>query len=112
MNDMLKKEWNKKIKSMFTLKEVNIPKVDVAPYRDWRTVVIIFFVVLVLSLGFNAYIFLEINSGSFFVTTPKGAELTKFDSEGLTRVLDDLLAKEVIFEKLKNESVSLIDPSI
>ncbi len=97
---------------MFTPKEVNTQKADIMPYRDWRNVVIIFFVGLVLSLGLNAYMFLEINQGSFFAATPNSEESTKFNSGGLTRVLDDLLIKEATFEKLKTKSIPTVDPSI
>ncbi len=97
---------------MFSSKEANIPKAKIAPYCDWRIVVIIFSVGLVLSLGFNSYVFFEINSGSFFVTTPSGEESAKFNKDGLSKVLEELSAKEATFEKLKTENISVVDPSL
>ncbi len=97
---------------MFTLKEVNTSKVETAPYHDWRNVVILFFVGLVSLIGFNSHMFLEINRGSFFATTPRSEEFAKFNSDGLMRVLNNLLAKESTFEKLKTERVPVIDPSL
>ncbi len=111
MNNMLKKEWIKKIKSLLILKKASTQKIDIAPYRDWRTVVITFFIGLVFSLGLNAYLFMEINKGSFFVATQNGEELIKFNKEGLTKVLEELQVKEVVFEELKTKGLPMVDPS-
>lgn len=109
---MLKKDWKKELKKLFASKGIDASKVGITPYRDWRTVVAVFFVALSASIGFNVYMFIEINQGGFFTNTPKGIDGVKFDRDGLARVLDELVAREAIFEKLKTESVPVIDPSI
>ncbi|HAT68791.1 MAG: hypothetical protein A2481_03690 [Candidatus Yonathbacteria bacterium RIFOXYC2_FULL_47_9] len=109
---MFKKDWNKEFKKMTASKGVDPFKVEPTPYRDWRFLVIGFFVILTSSIGFNIYMSIEINRDSFFTTTPKVEEGTHFNSEGLAIVLGDLASKEVAFEKLRIEGVPVVDPSL
>lgn len=109
---MFKKDWNKEFKKMTASKGSDPFKAETTPYRDWRYVVEGFFLALTLSVGFNIYMSIEINRDSFFTTTPKSDPGVVFNSEGLTAVLGNLTAKEVAFEKLRTEGVSVVDPSL
>lgn len=109
---MLKKDWGKEFKKLTTSKGFDVSKKEPAPYHDWRLLVIGFFVALVLSVGFNIYMSIEINRDSFFTTTPKVEQGVVFNSEGLTWVLQDLASKEAAFEKLKTEGLPVVDPSL
>ena len=109
---MFKKDWNKEFKKLTASKGVDQFKVEPTPYRDWRLLVLSFFTLLVVSVGFNIYMSIEINRDSFFTTTPKIEEGTVFNSEGLTAVLADLATKEATFEKLRTEGVVVVDPSL
>ena len=109
---MLKKDWNKEFKKLFASKGSDPLKAEPTPYRDWRIIVLSFFAGLMVSLGFNIYMSIEINRDSFFTTTPKVEQGVVFNSEGLTTVLGALAAKEAAFEKLRTEGVSVVDPSL
>lgn len=109
---MVKKDWNKEFKKLTASKGVDPSKKEPTPYRDWRLLVMGFFLTLVLSVGFNIYMSIEINRDSFFTTTPKVEEGVSFNSEGLIVVLEDLASKEAAFEKIRTEGVSVVDPSL
>lgn len=109
---MLKKDWVKKFKKLFSSKGSDPMRMEVAPYRDWRIVVMSFFAGLVVSLGFNIYMSIEINRDSFFTATPKSGEEVALNKEGLEKVLAGFAEKEATFEKVKTEGVSVVDPSL
>lgn len=109
---MLKKDWNKEFKKLTASKGSDPFKAEPTPYRDWRSLAMGFFAVLTLSVGFNIYMSIEINRDSFFTTTPTSDTGVVFNSEGLTAVLGNLAAKETVFEKLRTEGVSVVDPSL
>ncbi len=109
---MFKKDWNKEFKKLTASKGSDPFKAEPTPYRDWRSLVIGFFLLLCLSVGFNIYMSIEINRDSFFTTTPKSEPGVVFNSEGLSAVLGGLAEKEATFEKIRTEGVSVVDPSL
>ena len=109
---MPKKDWKAELKKLTYSKGVDALKMEITPYRDWRIVVIVFFIVLVSSIGFNVYVFIEINSDTFFSSAPKSTGVIKFNEEGLTKVVAGLDEKRAIFEKVKKDGVAITDPSL
>ncbi|MBI3634560.1 MAG: hypothetical protein HY228_03015 [Candidatus Yonathbacteria bacterium] len=116
---MLKKDLNKKTKNLFSLKgiislwrDADPSKIEIAPYRDWRIMGIVFFVILLASFGFNMYLLFEVNRDNFFVVPEVKSQGMSFDREGLNRVLDLIATREATFEKLKTETVKVNDPSL
>lgn len=87
-------------------------KMEITPYRDWRIIVIAFFSGMAVALGFNIYMSKQI-SGDGFVTATSGAtNMIKFDAAGLEKAITTINSKEALFEKVKNEGVATVDPSI
>lgn len=109
---MFKKDWFKKFKKISSSKGSDPMKMEISPYRDWRIVAMSFFAGLVVSLGFNIYMSIEINRDSFFTATPKSGEEISFNKEGLAKVLAVFAEKEALFEKAKTEGVTVVDPSL
>lgn len=109
---MPKKDWTAELKKLTYSKGVDKLKMEITPYRDWRVVVIIFFIALVGSFAFNIYMSIEINRDSFFATAPKTTGVIKFNEEGLAKVIKILDEKEALFEKAKTEGVTIVDPSL
>lgn len=109
---MPKKDWNAEFKKLTYSKGVDALKMEITPYRDWRIVVILFFIVLVSSIGYNSYVFIEINRDTFFTAAPKSTGVIKFNDEGLAKVVAGLDEKAALFEKVKKEGVAIVDPSI
>lgn len=109
---MPKKDWKAEFKKLTVSKGTDALKMEITPYRDWRIVVTVFFIGLVISLGFNIYMSIEINSDSFFATAPKSTGVIKFNEEGLAKVIAGFDEKSALFEKVKKEGVAVVDPSL
>lgn len=97
---------------MFSSKGADHLKMEITPYRDWRVVIGAFFLGLVVSLGFNIFMSININSDNFFATAPKSGGGVTLNKDGLTKILAELAGKESIFEKVKKEGVVVTDPSL
>lgn len=85
---------------------------EITPYRDWRILVTMFFVGLVVSIGFNVYMSTEISRDSFFTVTPKAFDGVKLNDDGLAKVIVDIDEKAARFETIKSEGVQVVDPSL
>lgn len=109
---MLKNYFNKeKFKKLFDSKGIDSLKAEAAPFRDWKILVISFFVGLSLSLAFNIYMSLQINNDSFFTATTQKYAGPVLNREGLVKVLADLTAKEAFLSKPTSEALTVVDPS-
>lgn len=109
---MFKKNLEVLFKKVAHSKGVDTQKMEITPYRDWRTVVTIFFVGLTVSLGFNIYMSTEINRDNFFVTAPKVTGVIKLNEKGFTKIITEIEEKAARFEKVKTEGVAVADPSL
>lgn len=109
---MPKKDWKAEFKKLTYSKGADALKMEITPYRDWRVVVIVFFIGLIGSMGFNIYMLIEIDRDTFFVAAPKSTGVITFNEEGLAKVVSGIDAKEALFEKTKTEGVSVVDPSL
>lgn len=109
---MPKKDWEKTIKKLFTSRGVDTLKIEPTPYRDWGIIVGVFFLGLIVSLGFNVYMSMKINSDDFFVAPKSEANGPVLNKIGLEKVLTELSEKETYSLKVIKEGVSVIDPSL
>lgn len=109
---MKKIDWKAELKKLTTTKGSDPLKMEITPYRDWRVVVIVFFVGLLTSFGFNIYMSIEINRDSFFAAAPKSTGVIKFNEDGLSKVITGIDEKAARFEKIKTEGVDVVDPSL
>lgn len=109
---MPKKDWKAELKKLTYSKGSDPLKMDITPYRDWRILVIASFLGLVGALGYNIYITIQINSDVFSVVTQKSSGVAKFNEEGLTKLVLSIDQKAAIFEKIRNEGMAVVDPSI
>lgn len=108
---MFKKDWLTRLKKLHVSKGTDPLKMEITPFRDWRVVVVTFFVGLILATGFNAYMSIQINSDNFFTAAPQSGDTVTFNKDGLEKVLAGFADKEVLFEKAKTEKSSVVDPS-
>lgn len=116
---MIKKDLIKRIKNFLSLRGItsllrgsDSSKMEIAPYRDWRILGVGFFIIFLLSFGFNMYILYEVNRDNFFVVPEIKSQGVLFNREGLNRVLNTITTRESIFEKLKTETMKVNDPSL
>lgn len=109
---MQKKDLEKSIKKLFATKGTDVSKIEPSPYRDWGVIVSVFFFGLIISLGFNIFMSIKINSDDFFATPKNEEGGVVLDKAGLDKVLTELSAKEANSQKVINEKVSIVDPSL
>jgi hypothetical protein len=95
----------------FSSKGADPLKMEATPYRDWKIIIVGFFVGLVISLGLNIYMSYQINSDTFLSPTAKKYEGLVLNRDGLARVLVDLATKDAVHSGRATSSVSVIDPS-
>lgn len=109
---MKKINIEEEFKKLTTTKGVDPQKQEIAPYRDWRILVVTFFVGLAVSFAYNIYMAVQINKDSFFATEARPAGVTKFNDVDLAKVITVMDQKAALFEKTKTENISIVDPSI
>lgn len=100
------------LKKLTYSKGTDALKMEITPYRDWRIVVIVFFVGLIASFSFNLYISININRESFFDVPMRSGGVTKFDEEGLAKTITTMDEKAIRYEAAKNGPMTLVDPSL
>ncbi|MGB2580353.1 MAG: hypothetical protein WBC83_01545 [Minisyncoccia bacterium] len=103
------KNWLKKISFS---KGVDALKMEITPFRDWRNLVLLFFIWLSVSLIFNIYMSIGVNRDHFFSEPKKVNNVAVLDTEGLKMVADQIDEKAANFEKAKSEKLTTADPSL
>ncbi len=83
----------------------------VNPKRDWRILIVFFALLVLISIGFDFYVYQKIVSGDMYISVKK-EELVIEDlkSDGLQKIVDDLENRKYKISTLKIEN--LVDPSI
>jgi len=109
---MIKKDWNKELKKLFSSPGVDKEKKEATPAQDWRIIVMVFAIVFILSLAFHGYLFMRVNDDSLFAVTVKNEEPVAFNKENFERILSIFDEQDATFEKLKNEPLTAVDPSL
>ena len=109
---MIKLDLSKRFKKLSSSRGTDPLKMETTPYRDWRILAFTFFVGLVVSLGFNIYMSIGINSDSFFTVTPKSIAGVTLNKDGLDKILAGFADKQAAFEKARTEGVAVVDPSL
>ena len=109
---MPKKNWKAELKKMTHTKGSDKLKMEITPFRDWRIIVAAFFIGLVFLVGFNVYMSIQINNDGFLSTSTKTPSVMKFNEKGLQDAIAIIDEKEALFEKIKNDGVTMVDPSL
>ncbi|MCK9345155.1 MAG: hypothetical protein M0P64_03495 [Candidatus Pacebacteria bacterium] len=110
---MLKKDWKKELKKLTFSRGKDSLRMELTPFRDWRIIVVTFFLSLFLSVGFNIYISSEANRDAFFSAEAKQTVgVIKFNQDALAKVIKEIDDKATRYEKVKTEQMLLIDPSL
>lgn len=83
----------------------------VSPKRDWSILLIIFSVLIIISIGFDFYMYQKIVSGDMYVSVKKDELMVEtLKSNDLKNITDNFEFKKSNITKLKLEN--LVDPSI
>lgn len=109
---MLKIDFKKYFRRTGGSKGSDPQKMEITPYRDWRILVGVFFLGVIVSFGFNIFMSMQISSDSFFTADKKSNSGVVLNKDGLSKTLDELAAKEAAFEKARTETISVVDPSL
>lgn len=109
---MTKNNLLKSLNKIKSSKGVDPTKIEITPFRDWRIIIIVFFVGIVISISLNMYMLTKISSDSFFTIETKNEDVIRFKKEGLDQAINLLTEKEALFEEAKIENITVIDPSL
>lgn len=86
---------------------------DINPQRDWKIILVAFVAISFMVIVFSSYIYWRINSGGFFMTSSREESPTEtIDRSELKKVIRLYETKSQSFQKLKNEKLEIIDPSL
>ena len=81
------------------------------PKRDWGILIVFFFILILISVGFDMYMYQKIVSGDMYISV-KREELVieSLKSKDLQKILENFQAKKSAITTLKVES--MVDPSL
>ena len=108
---MIKINGFKEFKKKIILKNTDPFKKEVTPFRDWKFIVIIFFVGIVASVCFSLYMSIEINRDNFFTAKSEVGEVAELNTQGLAKVLSLFSQREILFKNAQTEKLDVVDPS-
>ena len=92
-------------------KTVFLSEKIVRPKRDWRILVILFAVFLIVSIGFDFYMYQQVSSGDMYVDVNRSdVAIESLKKSDLQKILDNFDNKKTIITTLKIKN--LVDPSI
>ena len=86
---------------------------EINPRRDWTIFIIIFVILSIAVIAFNAYIYMKINKGGFFITSSKDEILIEsINRSDLENVINFYEIKEKKFQENKSKKPDTVDPSL
>jgi hypothetical protein len=98
-------------KKTSTFGTINFSGKLVNPKRDWPILLFLSVVFILISVGFDVYMYLQISSGNMYVTISKNElVIESLDSSTLQNILNDFENKKANIADLKIDN--LVDPSI
>ena len=87
------------------------PIKKINPNRDWVVLLIIFGILLISTIVFNFYFYINISNGDMYINVSREELVLKsLKIDSLKKVVDNFESKKEIISKLKVEYI--IDPSI
>ena len=102
------KKINKKI---FESKGADPLKTEITPYRDWKILVVVFFIAIASSIGFNVYMLIQINNDNFFNSVTERPTGPVLNRDRLTAVLAMLAEKDALISGKATSTPFAVDPS-
>ena len=110
------KEIFAKIKSWlgkYIKKDISYTRESIRPARDWKIILISFSVLLVISVFFFIYLYIEINNDSLFTTTVTSVDMNeKINTDLLQKTVDQINTNVTIFSNAQTGTSTVADPSI
>jgi len=87
-------------------------KQEVNPYRDWLVLVVLFFILSSMAVWLGLYLFIQVNSGSFF-PSEENAPLSQrtIDKRLLLQIIEDFETKAKTHQELLETRPVVIDPA-
>lgn len=109
---MMNKKWENSIKDLWEKRIKMLCRFEIAPYRDWRIIMSIFFIGMVVSVAFSVYLFMGVRGDTLFSGGVKKDDSVKMDVTKLTKTINMFQARSKQFEELKMATTTLVDPSL
>ncbi|MHB8652108.1 MAG: hypothetical protein ACYC8S_03150 [Minisyncoccota bacterium] len=86
-------------------------KIVLTPYRDWRLIVICFFILLIAVVAAQVYLSISLEQDTFFSPSTSSSSMT-FDRDVLVRTVQFYDANAAEFETVKSTPKDLVDPAV
>lgn len=102
----------KKLKNPFRIRDKDKNKMEMTPYRDWRTLFIICSALIVMVMAGSGYIFIQIEKDELFFSREDDVHTSKtFDTKKLKNVVADFEKRAQDLEVLRAQPPRIVDPS-
>lgn len=86
---------------------------EINPSRDWNIILTFFTLLVFVAMAFSLYMYLRINSGSFFITAGEAeSSVETIDRAKLKKVTEYYEAKNKLFQEAKTKKPNAVDPSL
>jgi len=100
-----------KLKNLFTKKSKSFKKPIVSPFRDWKIILIFFLIINVVTISFGIRKFYNIEYGGIIYPGDITESILTIDRGTMDDVLNYYEKQDALFDIMKIEGVSTVDPS-
>lgn len=113
LNYMKIPDIKKILKRFFQLREKDKLKMEMTPHSDWRTLVIIFAILVIVAGALSFYIFIQIDRDEIFLAKEAGSvSVRTFNTQKLKDTIKIFEQRKRDLEVIRLERPHIIDPSI
>ena len=104
--------FKKRIKKLFKTRGKDVLKNLTNPYRDWKLLLSIFFVMFVVLVAVNAFLFIKINEEDIFSKEDIPMEkIEMLDTGALAQAIDFFSKRGEEFNNRVRKKPEIVDPS-
>lgn len=104
----------KKIKFINTSKankSFSYQKTGINPRKDWITIVVSTSIILIISVLFSFYFYIQVENGTLFKTNYETPNVTSLNKQALDRVIKIMEEKQLLADLINSSKASLVDPA-
>ena len=102
---------SKSLKGLFRPRETkDALKIEITPYRDWKVVGEVFFVLLVVLVAAHIYLFIRLQDETLFASQEE-EPVIGFKKERVLTTVEYYQTRAAKFEERKGEKPNVVDPA-
>lgn len=100
------------VEKFFAKQDRDKLKIEITPYRDWKILVKVFFVVLVVLVATHVYVFVQLSNDTLFAQKDVTDTVITFNKDRLLQTVDYYDAKEATYREILETKPSVVDPAV